>query len=35
LRIAKGLKIVSSKFGDDAAIFGGVALAEEFLHVRV
>lgn len=32
---AKGLKIVASKLGDDAAIFGGIALAEEFLGVRV
>lgn len=28
---AKELKIVSSKLGDDAAIWGGIALAEEFL----
>ena len=32
---AKRLKIVASKLGDDAAIFGGIALAEEFLGVRV
>jgi len=32
---AKGLKMVASKLGDDAAIFGGIALAEEFLGVRV
>jgi glucokinase len=32
---AAGLKIVASKLGDDAAIFGGIALAEEFLGVRV
>lgn len=32
---AKGLKIVSSKLGDDAAIFGGIALVKEFLGVRV
>jgi glucokinase len=32
---AKGLKIVASKLRDDAAIFGGIALAEEFLGVRV
>jgi glucokinase len=31
----KGFKIVASKLGDDAAIFGGIALAEEFLGVRV
>jgi hypothetical protein len=29
------LKIVTSKLGDDAAIFAGIALAEEFLGVRV
>lgn len=32
---AKGLKIVASKLADDAAIHGGIALAEEFLGVRV
>jgi len=32
---AAGLKIVASKLGDDAAIFGGIALAEEFLGVMV
>ncbi len=32
---AKGLKIVASKLGDDAAIFGGIVLAEEFLGVKV
>jgi glucokinase len=32
---AKGLKIVASKLADDAAIFGGIALAEEFLGVKV
>ena len=32
---AKGLKIVASKLGDDAAIFGGIALVEEFLGERV
>jgi hypothetical protein len=31
----RGLKIVASKLGDDVAIFGGIALAEEFLGVRV
>ena len=31
----KGVKIVSSKLGDDAAIYGGLALAEEFLGVKV
>jgi hypothetical protein len=29
------LNIIASKLGDDAAIFGGIALAEEFLGVRV
>ena len=32
---AKGVKIVSSKLGDDAAIYGGLALAEEFLGIKV
>ncbi|MFZ2323116.1 MAG: ROK family protein [Ignavibacteriaceae bacterium] len=32
---AKGIKIVASKLGDDVAIYGGIALAEEFLGVRV
>jgi len=32
---SKGLKIVASKLGDDAAIFGGIALAEEFFGVKV
>lgn len=32
---AENLKIVSSKLGDDAAIFGGIPLAEEFLRVRI
>ncbi len=31
----KGVKIVVSKLGDDAAIYGGLALAEEFLGVNV
>ena len=44
-RIEKGLKIVASKLADDAAVYplrlrltktsGGIALAEEFLGVRV
>jgi hypothetical protein len=29
------LKIVASKLADDAAVFGGIALAEEFLGVRI
>ncbi len=32
---AKGVKIVPSKLGDDAAIYGGLALAEEFLGIKV
>ena len=32
---SKGLKVVPSKLGDDAAIWGGIALAEEFLGVKV
>jgi glucokinase len=32
---SENLKIVSSKLGDDAAIFGGIALTEEFLNVRI
>ena len=32
---AEGLKILPSKLGDDAAIWGGIALAEEFLGVKV
>ena len=31
----KGVKIVPSKLGDDAAIFGGIPLAEEFLNIKV
>jgi glucokinase len=27
----KGVKIFSTKLGDDAALYGGIALAEEFL----
>ncbi len=32
---AKGLKILPSKLGDDAAIWGGIGLAKEFLDVKV
>ncbi|NWF88638.1 MAG: ROK family protein [Ignavibacteriaceae bacterium] len=32
---AKSIKIIQSKLGDDAAIYGGVALAEEFLRIKV
>lgn len=31
----KGVKIVASKLGDDAAIYGGLALVEEFLGIKV
>ncbi len=31
----KGLKIVVSHLGDDAALYGGIPLAEEFLKVKV
>lgn len=32
---AKGVKIVASKLGDDAAIYGGLVLAEEFLGIKL
>ena len=32
---AKGTKLVKSKLADDAALYGGIALAEEFLSVQV
>lgn len=32
---AKGTKLVKSKLADDAALYGGIALAEEFLKVKV
>jgi glucokinase len=32
---AVGTKLVESNLGDDAAIYGGIALAEEFLGVKV
>lgn len=32
---AKGLKIVSSTLGDDAALLGGIVLAEEFLKINI
>jgi hypothetical protein len=35
LMFAKCLKIFASKPGDDAAIFGGITLAEEFLGAGV
>jgi glucokinase len=33
--VGKDVKIVASKLGDDAAIYGGLALAEEFLGIKV
>ncbi|MFO7445375.1 MAG: ROK family protein [Ignavibacteriaceae bacterium] len=35
LAAAKGVKIKAAKLGDDAALWGGIALAEEFLGVKV
>ncbi len=32
---AKAVKIVANNLGDDAALFGGIALAEEFLNIKV
>lgn len=32
---AKGVKIVPSKLADDAAIYGGLALAEEYLGIKI
>jgi len=32
---SKGTKIIASKLGDDAALYGGIALAEEFLNIKV
>ena len=32
---SKGTRIIASKLGDDAALFGGIALAEEFLNIKV
>lgn len=32
---AKGIKIFPAKLGDDAALYGGIVLAEEFLNIRV
>jgi hypothetical protein len=31
----RGLKVVAGKLAEDAAVYGGIALAEEFLSVRV
>ena len=33
--VTKGIKIIPSKLGDDAAIYGGLALADEFLGIKV
>lgn len=35
LDASKGIKLVNSKLADDAALYGGIALAEEFLKVNV
>ncbi len=32
---SKGVKIISSRLGDDAAIYGGLALTEEFLGLKI
>jgi glucokinase len=32
---AKGLKILPTKLGDDAALYGGIPLAEEFLKIKI
>ena len=32
---AKAVKLIQSKLGDDAALYGGIVLAEEFLGVKV
>ncbi|MHB1688568.1 MAG: ROK family protein [Ignavibacteriaceae bacterium] len=32
---AKAVKLVQSKLGDDAALYGGIVLAEEFLGIKV
>jgi len=33
--ITIGLKIFASKLADDAAVYGGISLAEEFLGIKV
>ena len=33
--VAKGIKIIPSKLGDDAAIYGGLALVDEFLGIKI
>jgi glucokinase len=32
---SKGLRILATKLGDDAALYGGIYLAEEFLNIKV
>ncbi len=32
---AKGLKLLPTKLGDDAALYGGIPLAEEFLKIKI
>ena len=32
---AKAVKLIPSKLGDDAALFGGIVLAEEFLNIKI
>lgn len=32
---SKGLKMLATKLGDDAALYGGIPLAEEFLNIKV
>lgn len=32
---SRGIKILPTKLGDDAALFGGIALAEEFLGLKI
>ncbi len=32
---SKGLKILPTKLGDDAALYGGIPLAEEFLRLKI
>jgi glucokinase len=32
---SKRLKILATKLGDDAALYGGLALAEEFLNIKI
>lgn len=32
---AKGMKIIATKLGDDAPLYGGIPLAEEFLKIKV